>query len=56
MVGMLQKFGILRDVIQTFHYNCLQKLLFDEAVASLIEIYNSILIEGPKMVAAIMFT
>ena len=58
----MQKFGILRDlmkneqrpvVIQTFHYACLQKLSFDEAVASLIEMCSSIPIEGLKMAAVI---
>ena len=40
-------------VIQTSHYACLQKLLFDEAVASLIEMCNNIPIEELKMAAAI---
>ena len=61
----MQKFGILRDlmkneqrpvVIETFHYACLQKLSFDEAVASLIEMCNNIPIEGLKMAAAITST
>ena len=43
-------------VIQTFHYACLQKLPFDEAVASLIEMCNNIPIEGLKMAAAITST
>ena len=58
----MQKFGILRDlmgneqrpvVLLTFHYSCLQKLSFDEAVAFLIEMYNNISIEGLKTAAAI---
>ena len=58
----MQKFGILRDlmkneqrpvVIQTLHYACLQKLSFDEAVGSLIEMCNYIPIERLKMAAAI---
>ena len=43
-------------VIQTFHYACLQKLSFDEAVASLIEMCNNIPIEGLKIAAAITST
>ena len=43
-------------VIQTFHYACLQKLSFDEAVASVIEMCNNIPIEGLKMAAAITST
>ena len=61
----MQKFGILRGlmkseqrpvVIQTFQYACLQKLSFDEAVASLIEMCNNIPLEGLKMAAAITST
>ena len=43
-------------VIQTFHYACLQKLSFDEAVASLIGVRNNIPIEGLKMAVAITST